>query len=248
MLALLGCWDRRGGWGHLSPGQLHSWKPNDFQRPHVKCVALSPLEFNQSLAEGSRPQYLFPYCNCWCFLINSCRDTCHRKRVSQTNQKADQLCTVIYTGRAGTLNPFFHKSPCSKSVLEQCSWLSGALLVLCSQWLSVLRDVLESYAKIDQAVLEKRGVYPNSWSQWIHSVYQGNAQRAKSGQNYRPGTSKMFLAGSTSRCKSAGCIKSQCNSDAKREPLRSPGGDSLDWRTAWLLLSKITVPGSLLAL
>lgn len=146
------------------------------------------------------------------------------------------------------LNPFFHKSPCSKSVLEQCSWLSGALLVPCSQWLSVLRDVLESCAKIEQAVLEKRGVYPNSWSEWVHSMYQGNEQRAKSGQNYRPGTSKMFLAGSTGRCKSAGCIKSQCSSGAKWEPLKGPGGDSLDWRRAWLLLIKTAVPGSSLAL
>lgn len=54
----------------------------------------------------------------------------------------------------------------------------------------------------------------------------------------------MFLAGFTSRCKSVGCIKSQCNSDAKWEPLRSPGGDSLGWRRAWLLLIKIAVPGA----
>lgn len=242
------CWqfwaagERGGGWGHFSPGQLHPG--SQMTSRHVKCVALWSLELNQSLAEGSRPQPLCPYCNCWCVWINPCRDKCRIKCVRQTNQRADQLCTVIYSGRAGMLNPFFHKSPCSKSVLEQCSGCQ----VLCSQWLSVLRDVLESCAKIHQAVLEKRGVCPNSWSEWVHSMYQGNAQRAKSGQNYRPGTFRMFLAAFTSRCKSAGCIKSQRNSDAKWEPLRSPGGDSLGWRRAWLLLIKIAVPGSLQAL
>ena len=93
-----------------SPGQLNSWRPSDLQRLPNKCMALSGLEFNRCLAAGNSPQYPFPYSNCSCVLINSSRDTCHIKRVSQTNQKADQLCTVIYIEIVGKLNPFFHKS------------------------------------------------------------------------------------------------------------------------------------------